>query len=176
MTEVIDGTAVEVSNEPADSLLPPDFAGWAGDQPVFLIFEPVDAGDAGNIGIDIDVAGWIEGNRDTFRRPGVWFLIDKATSGPLLAMPTEEGDQFYYHRHMVGVIGTTNGPTVTVQAIGKKRADGSVVRLWLMPNGMVMTGEDWEIDPVASRMVVFPLPGEAAEITVEETPPSAPEA
>lgn len=155
MTEVIEGTAVEVSNEPVpvDSLLPPDFAGWAGDQPCFLVFEPADDDGAGNIGIDIDVAGWIEGNRATFRRPGLWFLMDKGTGGPLLAMPIEEGDQFYYHRHFVGTIGVVNGPLATLHVIGKKRPDGTVARLWLFPNGMVMSGEESEVDVVASRMV-----------------------
>jgi hypothetical protein len=144
-TEVIEGTAVEVNNVP----VVPD---WAGDLPVFLIFEPAD-GVGGNVGLDLDTAGWIEGNRETFRRPGLWFLVDKASGGPLLSLVVAEGDQFYYHRHRVGLLGETNSDLLTIHVIGKKQADGVVVRLWLFPNGMVMAGEEGEIDIVAGRMV-----------------------
>ena len=150
MVEVIEGTAIEVANEPVDVVQMPH-SGWAGDLPVFLVFEPADEV-GGNVGIDLDVAGWIEGNRDTFRRPGLWFLMSKETSNPLLVMPTEQGDQFFYHRHHVGIIGTENSPTIVAHVIGKKRGR-KVTRLWLMPNGMVMTGEEAEVDPVAARMI-----------------------
>jgi hypothetical protein len=150
--EVIEGTAVEVANEPVG---PHEMTahgdGWAGNQPVFLVFEPADQ-EGGNIGIDLDVDGWIAGNRATFRRPGIWFLMSKATSQPMLAMPTAQGDQFFYHRHHVGIIGSTISPTVESHVIGKKRG-ARVTRLWLMPNGMVMTGEEADVDPIASRML-----------------------
>jgi hypothetical protein len=148
MVEVIEGTAVEVSREP---VTPEESGGWAGDLPVFLVFQPDDEV-GGNVGIDLDVAGWIEGNRDTFRRPGIWFLMNKATGQPMLCMTTSEGDQFFYHRHHVGIIGSTIGPTVTAHVVGKKHGR-HVTRLWLMPNGMVMTGEEGEVDAIASRML-----------------------
>jgi hypothetical protein len=130
----------------------PNPSEWAGDLPVFLIFQPTDEV-GGNIGIDLDTAGWIEGNRETFRRPGVWFLMSKETSQPLLCMPTADGDQFYYNRHHVGIIGSTVSPTVGVHTIGKKRADGTTSRLWLLPGGMVMTGEEDEVDDIAIRLL-----------------------
>lgn len=147
--EVIEGQSVRVSDE---AVVQPTPDGWAGDQPYFLVFEPAD-GVGGNVGIDVDVDGWIEGNRDTFRRPGLWFLLDKRTGGPVLAIPTVDGDQFFYHRHHVGIIGNEATASVPVQVVGRKRADGSTDRLWLMPNGLVMTGEEAEVDPVASRLI-----------------------
>lgn len=149
MVEVIEGTAVEVFNEPASPVSVP--SDWAGDQPVFLIFEPAD-GMGGNVGIDLDVAGWIEGNRDTFRRPGIWFLMNKQSGEPLLCLTTGEGDQFFYHRHHTGIIGSAASASVVSHVIGRKHGR-KVTRLWLMPNGMVMTGEEAEVDPVATRMV-----------------------
>jgi hypothetical protein len=150
---VIEGTAVEVSSvaDLGDEIRGEPVDGWEGDLPVFLIFEPAN-GEGGNIGIDLDAPGWIEGNRETFRRPGVWFLVDKG-KGAVMCMPTAEGDQFFYHRHHVGVIASDSTSQVTAHVIGKKQDDGSTVRLWLMPNGMVMTGDEDVVDPVASRML-----------------------
>jgi len=150
VNEIIEGTAIEIANE-AVEVVDTTHGGWAGDQPVFLIHEPAD-GVGGNIGIDIDVDGWIEGNRDTFRRPGIWFLMDKENGEPKLCLSTIEGDQFFYHRHHVGIIGSAATASVAVHVIGRKRGD-EVTRLWLMPNGMVMTGEEGDVDPVATRMV-----------------------
>lgn len=124
--------------------------GWNGDSPFFLIFEPAD-GVGGNTGIDLDTGGWIEAHRETFRTPGIWLLVSKQHGHAPMAIMVEAGEQFYYHRHHVGDLMAS--AEVTLQAIGKKRADGSVVRLWLLPNGTVMSGESHEVDPVAARMI-----------------------
>jgi len=123
---------------------------WNGESPFFLVFEP-DDGQGGNVGIDLDTGGWIEANRETFRRPGVWFLVSKQFGAAVMAILVSPGEQFYYHRHHVGNLMSSG--EVTVQAIGKKRGDGSTVRLWMLPNGIVMAGEENEIDPVAARMI-----------------------
>lgn len=138
MTEIIEGTAVEV----------PTQSGWQGDTPFFLVIEPNDQSN-GNVGIDLDKSGWIDENRELMRAPGTWLLFHKATGKPIFVVVVEEGDQPYFVRRHVGNL--MAGSQVTAIGIGKKCADGSMVRLWLLPNGMVTGGDD--VDVIASRML-----------------------
>ena len=138
--EVIEGESVRVSEETIE-------IGWKGDTPFFLIIEPAD-GVGGNIGIDLDT-GWIEPNRENMRRPGMWLLMDKAAGRPLFVLSVEEGDQPYFTRHHVGNL--MAGTEVVAIGIGKKKVDGTMVRLWILPNGMVCGGDD--VDDIASRML-----------------------
>lgn len=157
--EVIEGTAVEV----------PAHHGWGGDAPFYLVFEPDDG--SGNVGIDLDVSGWIEANREIMRAPGTWLLLHKATGRPMLALIVERGEQFYFTIKHVGNLMV--GSEISSYGIGKRvppvYREGErtyrgkvrkfrelveperMVRLWLLPNGIVCGGDDVEI--IAARML-----------------------
>jgi hypothetical protein len=119
---------------------------WVGDSPFWLMCQtPAD----GNVGIDIDVPGWIEQHKELMRSPGTWFLMDKRRSKPIFSVVMAEGDQFYFSKHHVGNLMAAR--EVLCYGIGKKQADGSKVNLWLLPNGMVCGGGD--VDILAGRMI-----------------------
>jgi len=120
---------------------------WKGASPFFLVFE---RGPSDNIGIDIDEGGWIATNKDLFRAPGVWLLMQKAPTRPIFAVVLEEGDQFFFVKHHTGNL--MAGSEVISYGMGKKQADGTEVKLWLLPNGMVCGGEG-DVDLLASRML-----------------------
>jgi hypothetical protein len=142
---------------------------WQGDKPVFLLireYETVVFPDGieqtvhkSHI-VDLDEPGWTEKNAVLMRAPGAWMLCDKAKSNatgvpsPVLIIQVDEGEQPYFvTKHVVlGLLGHA-GPEAmesVCYGIGKKRRDGFVDRLWLLPNGSVTVGEDvyW----VADRM------------------------
>lgn len=121
---------------------------WAGDTPVFLVCIPHNDEDAAVI-IDLDLSGWIETHKELFRTPGTWYLGGKAAGRPIFCVLMGEGDQFFYTKRHVGDL--MGGREVTAIGIGKKRADGVPVNLWLMPDGTVCGGDD--VDEVASRMI-----------------------
>jgi hypothetical protein len=122
---------------------------WDGDSPFFLIFEPAAVGE-GNVGIDLDTAGWIETNKPYFRAPGTWSLCSKVKMVPLLSVILEEGDQFYFTKRHTGKAGGAVGEIVSY-GIGKKMVGGATVNLWLLPNGAVCGGDD--VDTLALRMI-----------------------
>lgn len=119
---------------------------WKGDSPFWLMCQtPND----GNVGIDIDEPGWIETHKSLMRTPGTWFLMEKRRSRPLFSVVLEEGDQFYFAKRHVGNVITAR--EITAYGIGKKKADGTPVNLWLMPNGVVCGGND--VDLIGARML-----------------------
>lgn len=120
---------------------------WKGDSPFFLVIEL--ASGPGNVGIDLDEAGWLETNKDYLREPGVWFLIDKQSQQPAVAVVVAEGDQPYFTKHHVGNL--MAGTEILAYGMGKKCADGTMVRNWLLPGGLVVGGDD--VDIIASRML-----------------------
>lgn len=121
---------------------------WAGDSPFFLVIEPDDRSE-GNLGIDLDESGWLTTHAAWLRRPGAWVLYLKATGQPIFAVIVEEGDQPYFTRRHIGNL--MAGAEISAFGIGKKAADGTMTRLWLLPNGLVCGGDDVEI--IASRML-----------------------
>lgn len=143
MTEIIEGSAVRL--EPNQGLQ--EATGWKGDLPVFLIIEPAD-GVGGNVGIDLDTP-WMTEHAAHLRRPGTWWLVAKMTGRPMLSVVVHEGDQPYYTKRHVGDL--MSGREVEALGIGKKRADGIVERLWILPNGVVCGGDD--VDHLAARML-----------------------
>lgn len=111
--------------------------------PFFLVIDPDEKGPEGNIGIDLDEPGWLAANQQHFRRPGYWFLVYKGTMRPTLTLRVNEGDQPYFTKRHVGFLSGGAGEIVSF-GIGKKCADGTMVRLWLLPNGMICGGDDLE--------------------------------
>jgi len=121
---------------------------WAGDSPFFLVIEP-DERENGNVGIDLDRSGWIADNAELMRKPGTWLLYHKQTGRPLFCVIVEDGDQPYFTKRHVGNL--MAGTEIVAYGIGKKNRDGSMTRLWLLPNGLVCGGED--VEAIAARML-----------------------
>lgn len=134
-------------------------AEWKGDKPVFLVIREYEkftdragrpAEKAHATVIDLDEGGWLEKYQHLMRRPGAWFLCSKKASQekgvlmPVLMMQVDEGEQPYYTTKHVGIMsfGTSKGPESVTYGIGKKHRDGSMMRLWLLPNGSITGGED----------------------------------
>lgn len=125
---------------------------WAGDNPFCLVIKP-DVGSA--VLIDLDKKGWLEEFSDLMRVTGQWILARKEGSQPILMLTVSEGEQPYYTaRHYTAflpppdAVGAIDMQTLKEQAsvkiygIGKKRVDGQVDRLWILPNGAICPGED----------------------------------
>lgn len=119
---------------------------WQGDSPFWLMCQtPAD----GNVGIDIDAADWIEANKPLMRSPGTWFLMAKRTGTALFSVVLDEGDQFYFAKRHVGNVMTAR--EIVAYGIGKKKADGVPVNLWMLPNGVVCGGDD--VDTLGARVL-----------------------
>ena len=144
--EVIEGDAVVLSDEPASLLT--THSDWNGDNPFFLIIELDDKPESGNVGIDLDTPGWFSDN-PVMRAASTWWLVHKESQAPVMGMVVRDGDQPYYTRHHVGNV--LSGVEVAAHGIGRKNADGSVFRLWLLPNGVICGNDD--VDVIAARMV-----------------------
>jgi hypothetical protein len=92
--------------------------------------------------VDVDEPGWATTHADWMRKPGWWLLRRKVNSAVVLAVRVNDGDQPYYVARHVGFASTTVTSEVTAYGVGKKCADGSMVRLWVMSDGVVVGGED----------------------------------
>lgn len=123
---------------------------WQGDNPYTVL---ISRGIDDSILIDLDEHGWATTHAEWLRGKARWFLVRKADMNPMLWMSVTEGEQPYYVCRHVG-IGTVppgiNGDDMPINempcyGIGKKRLDGHVDRLWLLPNGAVTLGDDVEI-------------------------------
>jgi len=142
---------------------------WAGDHPFFLVVHP--KGEEAT-GIDLDFRGWSTINADLMRKPGDWYLFRKGDEFPCLRVHVLPGEQPYYvgkHVGMFGFTGDAGQREIIAFGIGKKRLDGSVMRLWVLPNGTVCGGEDVddigvilarEMTPVPLVEEPLPVPGE----------------
>jgi hypothetical protein len=102
----------------------------------------------GNIGIDLDTP-WHSLHADKMRLPGTWWLVHKQSRRPMMVVVVHEGDQPYFTKHHVGNL--MAGRELIAYGMGKKCADGTVVRNWLLPNGVICGGDD--VDEIASRML-----------------------
>lgn len=112
---------------------------WRGSNPYYLAILLA----AGNHVIDLDEPGWIarESESGLLRAPGTWLLIRKDSHTVALAMTVVDGEQPYYVRRVIGLLTGGTGQ-ITCHGIGKKRLDGHVDRLWILPNGAVCAGDD----------------------------------
>lgn len=111
--------------------------GWYGELPFYLAL----VFDDEVVTIDLEQPQWIATYADYMRKPGVWILRHKSGID-ILAVVVHDGDQPYYTARHVGVMGNAGSNEVVAHGIGKKRADGVVERLWLLPNGVVCAGDD----------------------------------
>ena len=126
-----------------------EFTGWAGDNRFFLVINPAGTVNQ-SIVIDLDEPGWMSEEPDLMRAPGEWLLVAKGEpnslrgSVPCLAMIVLPGEQPYYTLRHMG-LASGSGGEILIPGIGKKRADSHVDRLWLLPNGIVCSGDDVDI-------------------------------
>jgi hypothetical protein len=118
--------------------------GWGGETPFFLILELAD----GQIGVDLD-SPWTIEHAEHLRKPGTWWLVEKESRRAVLGVIVDEGDQPYFTKHHVGNLMAQR--ELVAYGLGKKCADGTMVRNWLLPNGIVCGGDD--VDVIASRML-----------------------
>jgi hypothetical protein len=141
--EIIDGQSTRLAETS-------EVPGWKGDSPFFLVIAPDDrTREGGNIGIDLDEGGWIARHAEVMRIPSTWWLHLKQTGMPLFCLVVEEGDQPYFTKNHVGNL--MAGSEIVSIGIGKKGKDGTMTRLWILPNGVVCGGDD--VDIISSRML-----------------------
>ena len=131
-----------------------------GDNPYVLIViasEPVL--------IDLDEPGWASRYSDLMRKPGRWILARK-DEVPILTMVVAEGEQPHYFSRLFGsaslpppdALGLSQEQALDIKAraevrafcLGKKRRDGYVDRLWVLPNGVICLDND--VDLIANEM------------------------
>lgn len=120
---------------------------WADENPFFLLLAAPDD----HVQIDIGERGWMKTYANWMRRPCNWHLCLKANNRVMLSVKIYEGDQPYYTARHVGAVGSGGSNETTCYGIGKKQANGDMVRLWLMPNGVVVGGDD--VDPFGLDIV-----------------------
>lgn len=120
---------------------------WQGTNPMFLII--VQAGQQPVV-IDLDEPGWIAKNSELMRAQGTWHLFRKDHT-PVFSLVVWEGEQPYYTARHIGTLGREIRSELIAYGIGKKRLDGHVDRLWVLPNGQICTGDD--VDPLARSLL-----------------------
>jgi hypothetical protein len=122
-----------------------------GDHPYFLAIEPRESPGKPLL-IDLESPGWVTTHAEYMRAPGTWYLMPKDGNSrlPRLSVLVSEGEQPYYAAKHVGVAGSGGSNEVVVYGIGKKRLDGVVDRLWVLPNGIVCGGDDVEAFGIAA--------------------------
>ena len=115
---------------------------FAGDHPYYLL---VRSGGS-SVVVDLDVRDWAD-QYPILEQPGTWLFCDKYLSDRSgrhvvrLAMVVAEGDRPYYRAKHIGALVPGAGEIVCY-GIGKESPDGTAVRMWLMPNGMVVGSDD----------------------------------
>lgn len=106
---------------------------------------------SGSTWIDLDSPGWMKTHAPLMRVPGTWFLIERESARAVLSLSVLDGEQPYYTARHVGTVGSGGSNEVIAYGIGKKRVDGHVDRMWILPNGTVCAGDD--VEELALRMV-----------------------
>jgi len=124
-----------------------EFTGWAGETPYFLVINTMDPKQT-NI-VDLDEAGWMWERDGLMRATGEWVLVAKRDISsmqgtPIIAIRVLDGEQPYYTKRHIGMMMGGAGELM-VYGIGKKRVDGHVDRLWILPNGIICAGDDVDI-------------------------------
>jgi hypothetical protein len=112
-----------------------------GENPFFL---SIITADGTHTDINLDASGWATTYADYLRVKSQWVLLHRDTDFPALAMVVEDGDQPYYTARHFGNSATAG--EAIAYGIGKKCADGAMVRLWaFFPEGVLCSGDDVDI-------------------------------
>lgn len=121
---------------------------WHDDNPFYLVVRLEDGARVVDLGED----SWLTKHRDLLRAEGVWNLVWKHNHQPLFTVVVREGDQPYYLARHIGVAGSSGENETVAFSIGKKAADGTVSRLWVIPEvGVICAGDD--VDYLGVRAV-----------------------
>lgn len=120
---------------------------WRGDNPYYLLC--VDSHGFGPAGqpyqrIDLDEHQWATTYAAWMRNPGEWHLIRKADEVVALSIKVGDFDQPYYTSRVFGS-NKTGERLIRAYGIGKKQADDSMVRLWVLETGQICGGDDVDI-------------------------------
>ncbi len=95
--------------------------------------------------IDVEETGWAAKHAEWMRGRSRWYLMRKADDAPILVVDVQDEDQPYYTaRHILRMQGHNAGTEVICHGIGAKRADGHTDRMWILPTGLVCSGDDAE--------------------------------
>lgn len=121
-------------------------AAWRGENPFYLLIQKED--DA--VTIDLDEPQWATTYADSLRSEATWYLIEKAPAVVRLAVICHQGDQGYYTARHIGKAGSSGSNEVIAYGLGKKQADGQMVRLWYL-EGMTCGGDD--VDTLGIRLL-----------------------
>lgn len=105
--------------------------------------------------IDLDEPGWMSEKPELMTAEGEWVLLKKTGGGafdyvPVVAMCILSGEEPYYAKRHIGVMYGGKGEMV-VHGIGKKGRDGTMHRMWIMPNGIVVPADDCDV--IVSRIL-----------------------
>jgi len=119
---------------------------WQGDNPFYLTIQTTD----GNTIVDLDKPGWVKENEHLMRETGAWMLNHKYARMTVAIILVHEGEQPYYTARHVGIAFGGTGEIVAY-GIGKKRLDGHVDRIWVLPNGVICAGDD--VEPIALAFI-----------------------
>ncbi len=113
---------------------------WKGPNPFYLTIQTAEDG---NVVIDLDENGWLTTYAALLRKPGAWMLNHKTVLQTVAIILVQEGEQPYYVARHVGIAFGGSGEMIAY-GIGKKRLDGHVDRIWVLPNGVICAGDDVE--------------------------------
>lgn len=126
---------------------------WDGDNPFYLLILRTDVGQVCKL--DLDEKGWLArlGEEGWLRAPGQWHLVRKSNDTVAFSLWVHDGEQPYYVARHIGVVGAGGGEgrEVVCYGIGKKRVDGQVDRVWALPNGQIVIGDD--VEPFARSIL-----------------------
>lgn len=100
--------------------------------------------------IDLDERQWATKHVDVMRVPGAWMLCskklseEKGTLVPILIIQVEEGEQPFYARRHIGILGMGGQPTPegVSHGIGVKTREGYEDGVFILPNGSITTAQD----------------------------------
>ena len=129
---------------------------WADENPYFLLIvrdaSNPQTGMREHAEIDLGQSGWSETYADWMRGDSLWYLCHKEGQVKL-AMIVADGEQPYYTKRHIGQIAMSGaGREIACYGIGKKRLDGHIDRMWVLPDGYaVCAGND--VEPLAMEVV-----------------------
>jgi hypothetical protein len=111
---------------------------WLDENPFYLVIRV----EEGATVIDLGEYQWLTKHAELLRRVATWSLVFKANHQPLLYVLVKDGEQPYYVSRHVGIAGSGGSNEVIAYGIGKKGVDGTMTRLWAIPDAGIICGGD----------------------------------
>lgn len=117
---------------------------WNGENPYYLLTVGDETSPVKYQRIDLDEPGWSAKYDEWMRQPGEWHLVRKEDDGVALSVRVFPDEQPYYTSRVFGST-TTGDRLLRAYGIGKKQADGTMMRLWILDNGQICGGDDVDV-------------------------------